>query len=187
MKDVNGTTIEDLLGAGWTEAQIKESSEYSCLYDEEKEAENQTQDVPDETSIFETAIQETISSNSTIKGVKEEMDEMKEQFNNTGQIIVLVDFSKPTTEVNIVIEATGQVDKAFASNHQLRLIHGRSYLVPVKCSKEVNSDNGNIKIFSDVSALLDVRYVKGGVACIIPLRHSITLNDLQRLCNIYNF
>ena len=97
---------------------------------------------------------------------------------------IYVSFGSPVCEVHYEVQASGHRDKLLVTNNEVRLIHNRFYFIPVNNST-IDSDNFSIKVFSDVANLLDIRYVKHGVACVWPLRHNITLRDNQRLCVLF--
>jgi len=111
----------------------------------------------------------------------ETQEETKETFHN-----VHVNFSTNAVSVDFAVAATGQTNKMVAANGKLQLMSGKFYMIPVNCDPEIDSDNfANVKIYSDVAQLFDVRYVKNGIACVMPLRHNITLSHDQRLCVLF--
>lgn len=105
--------------------------------------------------------------------------------NNIGGTIH-VKFKYPTESIYYVITATNQEQNTNAINGCLRLIKGRIYYLPVDNS-EIDSDEYNIlKVFSDVAAKIDVKFVKEGFACVIPIIHDTQIKDKQQLCVIHN-
>ena len=101
---------------------------------------------------------------------------------------------KPTTvhvkfvtggdHVTFVLRATNEENIVIAANKKLQLIQGRMYYVPV--DTKANSDEyGNMKVYSDISEKIDIRYVKGGLACVIPLKHNIFIENNQQLCVLW--
>jgi len=99
---------------------------------------------------------------------------------------VHVNFSTNAISVDFAVAATGQTNKMVAANGKLQLMSGKFYMIPVNCEPEIDSDDfANVKVYSDVAELFDVRYVKNGIACVMPLRHNITLSHDQRLCVLF--
>lgn len=95
-------------------------------------------------------------------------------------VIVNVQFPKNATTVECILSATGYKDKVIAAGKQLRLLQNRLYFIPV--NTEINSDEySNIKIMSDISESIDVRYVKNGYACVMPIKHNVKIRDTNRL------
>jgi len=101
-------------------------------------------------------------------------------------VTVCVDFPKHATPVECIIAATGYHDKIAASGRELRLLQNRLYMIPVDCDKEINSDEwSGIKVMSDMSSLIDVRYVKEGFACVMPLTHNVKVRQGNRLAILW--
>jgi hypothetical protein len=99
-------------------------------------------------------------------------------------VTVHVRFSSNSDSVKIVLQATNQENYVTAANMKLQLIQGRMYYVPIDTN--ANSDEyGNMKIYSDISEKIDIRYVKNGIACIIPLKHNIFISNNQQLCVLW--
>lgn len=98
---------------------------------------------------------------------------------------MVIKFDKTVVQVEYEVQATGQKDKMVAANKELRLVQGRFYLIPVEPFGVNSDDFGNLKVLSDMAKLIDVRYIKDGKACILPLRHNVTLKDGMRLCVIW--
>lgn len=95
-----------------------------------------------------------------------------------------VKFKTGGDQVKFVLQATNEQNIVIAANRKLQLIQGRTYYVPV--DTDVNSDEyGNMKIYSDISEKIDVRYVKDGIACVYPLKHNIFIEDKQQLCVLW--
>jgi len=95
-------------------------------------------------------------------------------------VIVKSQFPKSATSVECIITATGYKDKVIASGKELRLLQHRLYLIPVN-TYEDSDEYSNIKIMSDMSDKIDVRYVKDGFACVTPLSHNVKIYDNIRL------
>lgn len=157
----------------------KKKEDVSDLEMVEMESENLEQiETYVEEQTNETVMEEPVSE------VIEERMETVEQ--SSGPITVNIKLDKHSVYVDYVIAATNQSEKVIAANKEIRLMHGRFYMVPVYCDPSVDSDNfGYMKVFSDVADIIDVRYVKNGVACIMPLAHNIVLKDGQRLCALW--
>ncbi|MEM3452007.1 MAG: hypothetical protein QW835_00070 [Candidatus Hadarchaeum sp.] len=79
-----------------------------------------------------------------------------------------------------IILATNQIQTVYAAGYRLRLIAGRMYFVPVDTTS--NSDDGTLKMFSDMAGLIEVRFVKDGHALVMPLVNGITIRNKDRLC-----
>jgi len=106
--------------------------------------------------------------------------------NNKQGSTIHVKFKFPTESIYYIIAATNQEQNTNAINGCLRLIKGRIYYIPID-NTEIDSDNFNIlKIFSDISDKLDVKFVKEGYACVIPIIHNLQIKDKQQLCVIHN-
>jgi hypothetical protein len=105
--------------------------------------------------------------------------------NNTGGTIH-VKFKFPIESIFYIISATNQEQNSNAIDGKLRLIKGRIYYIPIDI-KDINSDDYNLlKVFSDISDKLEVKFVKEGYACIIPIIHGYQIKDGQQLCVINN-
>lgn len=99
---------------------------------------------------------------------------------------ILVDLKQDGANyIGLVTLATGQKGKIIASNKSItQMYQGRGYYIPV--NKDIDSDEfANMKIFSNIAGILDVKFVKDGYAYVIPIQHSITLNHNQRLCWVW--
>jgi len=91
---------------------------------------------------------------------------------------IKVCFPKSATPVDCVSATTGQSDKIVAANKQLALLQNRFYFIPVDCDITINSDEYSvIKVYSEYAAAIDVKYVKNGVACIMPLKHNFKIRQ----------
>lgn len=98
----------------------------------------------------------------------------------TDKIVVKVQFPKSSPIIECVITATGYKDRVVASGGELRLLQNRLYFVPV--NTDANSDEySHIKVMSDISDSIDVRYIKEGLACIIPLKHNVKIYNNIRI------
>ena len=114
------------------------------------------------------------------------IEEEIKQMEQTGPVTVNIKLDKHSVNVDYIIAATKQTEKVIAANNEIKLMHNRFYFIPVDCDSAVDSDSfGYMKIFSDVANYIDVRYVKDGVACVMPLTHNVTLKHGQRLCALW--
>ena len=97
-----------------------------------------------------------------------------------------VKFKLPTDNIYYIITATGQESKTSAIEGNLRLIKGRIYYIPID-NTDINSDNYNIlKVFSVVSDKLDIKFVKEGYCCIVPIVNNTAIKNGQQLCVVHN-
>ncbi len=97
---------------------------------------------------------------------------------------ILINFEKNVTPIDCTITATNHKDKVIATNREIRLLQNRFYFIPV--NTDINSDDyDNIKMFSDMSDNIDIRYIKNGIASIMALKHNILIKDKQRLCVVW--
>ena len=95
-----------------------------------------------------------------------------------------VKFKLPIDNIFYIIAATGQEQNNNAIDGSIRLIKGRIYYLPID-NNIIDSDNySTIKVFSNISNSLEVRFVKEGYACVIPIIHNVLIKDKQQLCNI---
>ena len=77
--------------------------------------------------------------------------------------------------------ATGEQNVLSASNGMVHLLQGRMYYVPIG-REDIDSDQFNIKVHSDIADRFDIRYVKDGLAAVVPIRHNAILKNGERLC-----
>ena len=115
------------------------------------------------------------------KKVEKQETDSKQEY-----ITICVDFPKHATPVECIITATGYHDKIAASGRELRLLQNRLYMIPVDCDESINSDEWtDIKVMSDMSSLIDVRYIKDGLACVMPLTHNVKIRQGNRLAILW--
>ena len=97
---------------------------------------------------------------------------------------IYVNFKDNATSIKCTIAATNTIYNAIATNKELRLLQNRFYFIPI--SVNIDSDNfDNLKIFSDMADNIDIRYIKNNVACIMALKHNISIKHNQRLCIVW--
>ncbi len=98
---------------------------------------------------------------------------------------VHVDLKEQVVEIYYIISATNQQGTVNAYNGDIRLIKGRIYYIPID-NKKIDSDEFNtLKIFSDMADKIDIKFVKEGFCCAIPIIHNIHLKHGQKLCSLY--
>ena len=185
---INGVTYQQLIDAGWTPEQIEADPTWAPLLEKDivdaiiPVGEKSPEPTEEELNFGIEISSEPI----TLEKIKTKVTFNKpelivETADAPDNIPIFTKFEKNTIQVEYTVNATGQEDKIIASNRSLKMMHGRSYRVPIT-NTEINSDTRNIKVFSDIADYIDVRFVKNGFACVTPLRHNITINDGQRLC-----
>ncbi|MFW6310963.1 MAG: hypothetical protein ACOC1K_01880 [Nanoarchaeota archaeon] len=153
-----------------TENVNEEKTEVESVNDQEQETHNNLENELKDTEKVEE-VQNDLENES------EDTEKVIKSSSNT----VKVKFPQNTTKVEHTIMATGGKGHILATNKQIKLIPGRLYEIPVNC--DLNSDDfDNIKVFSDISHQLEIRYVKNGYACVYPLINKVALKDDQRLC-----
>jgi len=97
-----------------------------------------------------------------------------------GRKIVKLDLNREKY-IPLVITATGEQSKISCST-KLRLFIGRIYYLPVDLPKEILTEK--LKTSLDLIDKIDVRMVKEGFACVIPLVHNVVLVHGQRIAII---
>ncbi|MFW6242608.1 MAG: hypothetical protein ACOC2W_00455 [bacterium] len=158
------------------DVQVTVASEYT-LSDDDDEKETTNDEMPDKIIIEE----ETIT-----KPEEQSLNSKEAPSNPEGPVFVHTHFGNKTQPVQFTIIATGQTSNTSITGGQLRLIYGRIYFLPIDIDKSISSDEfANIKIFSDISSKLDVRYISNGYAAILPLQNNIMLTDKTRLCVLW--
>lgn len=120
----------------------------------------------------------------------EKSDELEESIKTLSEIpkniFIYAHFSENITEIGYVFLATNEQNIIKVSNGRINLLQGRMYYVPIN-NQNINSDQFNIKIHSDVADRIDVRFVKDGFACVVPIRHNVTLKTGEKLCELIPF
>lgn len=94
---------------------------------------------------------------------------------------VTAEFGEGIEKIGYVHLATNEENIVTISGGKMQLLHNRMYYIPVN-NKEINSDNGTFKMTSDISERFDVRFVRDGFACLVPIKHNATLKNGERLC-----
>jgi len=134
-------------------------------------------------------MKDNVSSTMTVDDVKKPQvsEEVKYNTDNnqySAVISVKVNFPDVGARVTAISQATGQSDELIAANGRLKLISGRFYYVPVE--PVVNSDEfEHMKIMSKIADKIDVKFVKDGLACIMPLQNGIDLMQGTDLCVLW--
>jgi len=101
-------------------------------------------------------------------------------------VFILTKFPDTITEIGYVFLANNEQNTVTVSNGRINLLQGRMYYIPID-KKNINSDKFNIKIHSDVADRVDVRFVKDGFACVVPIRHNVVLKIGEKLCELIPF
>ena len=129
------------------------------------------------------SIVEEITEDTTIQ--PEEVVEVPSQI-ESNFITVSIEFQTHAQTVDYIVTGTNQKATMVAGGGELKLLQGRMYMVPVNVDKNINSDNySSIKVFSDMAGLVEVKYVKDGFACIIPVIHNCVIKTGTRLCILW--
>ena len=101
-------------------------------------------------------------------------------------VFILTKFPDTITEIGYVFLANNEQNTVTVSNGRINLLQGRMYYIPID-KENINSDKFNIKIHSDVADRVDVRFVKDGFACVVPIRHNVVLKIGEKLCELIPF
>jgi len=96
-------------------------------------------------------------------------------------IYIKAKFSEEIVGIGYEFLATGEQNIISASNGKIYMLQGRQYYIPVD-NLEIDSDNYNIKVHSDAADRFDVRYIKDGLAAVVPIRHNTILKNGERIC-----
>lgn len=132
-----------------------------------------------ETTFINTVIEEKIEELDTTNVIISNDDLIC----NTEKIIdpsIVIEFDN-IVDITYINQSNNSTDKIVAYNKELKLVLGRHYLIPIT-NKNLSSDNFmHIKHFSNIAGKIDIRYVKNGVAYIIPMINNITVVDNERL------
>ena len=88
------------------------------------------------------------------------------------------------SRITFTIAATGQTGNTVATDKKVRLMHGRVYKLPV--NTDVDSDDRSlIKEYSDLADKILVRFIKNGMAHVVPLQNNVVIESSKRLCVIW--
>lgn len=109
----------------------------------------------------------------------ETVEQFKE-FVKAQPIFVNANFSEEIIEIGYTFLATNEQNIVSASNGRIHLLQGRMYYIPI--NKDVDSDSYNIKVHSDAADRFDIRFLKDGLAAVVPIRHNAVLKNGERLC-----
>jgi len=101
-------------------------------------------------------------------------------------VFILTKFPDTITKIGYVFLANNEQNTVTVSNGRINLLQGRMYYIPID-KENINSDKFNIKIHSDVADRVDVRFVKDGFACVVPIRHNVVLKIGEKLCELIPF
>lgn len=86
--------------------------------------------------------------------------------------------------ITFTISATGQTGNTVATNNKVRLMHGRIYKLPVNTDKDSDTFSG-LKEYSDLADKILVRFIKDGMAHVVPLQNNVVIESGKRLCVIW--
>lgn len=109
-----------------------------------------------------------------------ELPKLEEKLSESDYYIT-ADFGEGIEKIGYVHLATNEQNVVEISGGKMNLLHNRMYYIPIN-NKEVNSDNGTIKVTSDISERFDVRFIKDGFACLVPIKHNAILKNGERIC-----
>ncbi len=133
---------------------------------------------------------DSISLTNDKKGIKNEgkpkqpkikTQTLELQKNGSAIHVVIED----TVDVEFETTATQQCSTQKTDQKFIRLLKGRIYYIPIK-EEGIDSDEySNLKIYSSSAVKIDVRYVKEGKACIVPLQHGVILKNNEHICSIF--
>jgi len=101
---------------------------------------------------------------------------------NPISIYINADFGNNISEIGYEFLATGEKNILAVSNGKISMLQGRQYYIPINKNSDIDSDKFNIKVPSTAADRFDVRYVKDGLAAIVPVRHNCILKNGERLC-----
>jgi len=138
------------------------------------ESEEISTDISSEQELLPEEIQEEIEK---LSAPSEEVQKIK----TTNPISISSDFNTGITEVGYEFLATGERNVVTVSNGKIYMLQGRQYYIPVNVT-DIDSDNYNIKVYSEAADRFDVRYIRDGLAAIVPIRHNTILRSGERLC-----
>ena len=113
--------------------------------------------------------------------IMEEIVTQEEEIKPKINYYISAEFGEAIDKIGYVHLATNEENVITISGGKMQLLHNRMYYIPVN-NKEINSDNGSIKITSDIAERFDVRFVRDGFACLVPIKHNATLKNGERLC-----
>lgn len=99
-------------------------------------------------------------------------------------IYIKSDFGETISEIGYIFLATNEQNVVPISNGKISLLHGRMYYIPIN-NTQIDSDLYTIKVHSDVADRIDVRFVKDGFACVIPIRHNASIKNGEKLCVLF--
>jgi hypothetical protein len=99
----------------------------------------------------------------------------------TKSIYINAKFSENIVEIGYTFLATGEQNILSVSNGRMNLLQGRLYYIPID-KENIDSDEYNIKVHSDASSRFDIRFVRDGLAAVVPILHNAILKTGERLC-----
>ena len=104
----------------------------------------------------------------------------------TNNISVYSNFGNNIIDIGYIVSATNQENIVSVSNGKINLLQGRLYYIPIDNS-EINSDNYNIKMQCDMADRIEIKFIRDGFACVIPIRHNVILRNQEKMCVLIPF
>jgi hypothetical protein len=86
-------------------------------------------------------------------------------------------------QIDYIVLATREQGKIVKAE-SINLTHGRGYFIPVNVECD-SDDYPNMKIFSDMSSKIDIKFVKNKKAFVIPVQHNVKITDNELLCVLW--
>jgi hypothetical protein len=121
--------------------------------------------------------------NKVINEIGDKADKANKVKSSEVPIFINADFGENIVEIGYIFLSTNEQHVVSVSNGRLQLLQGRQYYIPV--NKQIDSDNYNIKVHSDIADRFDVRFVKDALAAVVPIRHNTILKTGEKLCVLY--
>jgi len=110
-----------------------------------------------------------------------DIKELVEIVKTKSPIFINAHFSEEIVEIGYSFLATSEQNVVASSNGRIHMMQGRMYYVPIG-KNDIDSDNYNIKVHSDAADRFDIRYIRDGLAAVVPIRHNAVLKNGERLC-----
>ena len=111
------------------------------------------------------------------------MEEKQAQPKRPTPVTVETQFDN-SPRITFMISATGQTGNTVATNDKVRLMHGRVYKLPVNTDKDSDNYSG-LKEYSNLADKILVRFVKDGMAHVVPIQNNVVIESKERLCVIW--
>jgi hypothetical protein len=102
---------------------------------------------------------------------------------NRKHSFIVTDFTD-CNSIGYIFNSTGEKNVSKIIDGKIQMMQGRTYYIPIK-NKEIDSDDEfSIRVLSNFADKIDVRFVKQGFACVIPLHHNTILRSGQEICTL---